>query len=101
MAIVRSYLASMDSSLRSSFMMSVVRPGDRRSAAGLFTLSRQIPVAVSPTIAAYLMQAFGLTVPMFVGGALQFFHDRIYRLFRDVRPPEDHVAVTRSATASL
>lgn len=101
MTIVRSYLAYMDSPLRSSFIMGVVRPEDRGSAAGLFTLSRQVPVAISPTIAAYMMQAFSLNVPIFIGGFLQFFHDCVfYRLFRDVRPPEEQVATPRPATVA-
>ncbi|HEY7219622.1 MAG TPA: MFS transporter [Candidatus Binatia bacterium] len=100
MTIVRSYLAYMDNPLRSSFIMGVVHPEDRGSAAGLFTLSRQVPVAVSPTIAAYMMQAFSLNVPIFIGGFLQLFHDcTFYRLFRDVKPPEEQAATPRPATA--
>ena len=37
----------MDNPLRSSFIMGVVRPEDRGSAAGLTSLSRHVPVAVS------------------------------------------------------
>ncbi len=37
MTIIRSYLAYMDNPLRSSFIMGVVRPEDRGSAAGLTT----------------------------------------------------------------
>ena len=100
MTIVRSYLAYMDNPLRSSFIMGVVRPEDRGSAAGLFTLSRQVPVAVSPTIAAYIMHAFSLNVPIFIGGFLQLFHDcAFYRLFRDVKPPEEQAATPRPASA--
>ncbi|HVO93346.1 MAG TPA: MFS transporter [Terriglobales bacterium] len=92
LTIVRSYLAYMDNPLRSSFIMGVVRPEDRGSAAGLFTLSRQIPVAVSPSIAAYMMQAFSLNVPILLGGSLQLFHDCVfYQMFRDVKPPEEQV----------
>jgi MFS family permease len=90
MTIVRSYLAYMDNPLRSSFIMGVVRPEDRGAAAGFTTLSRHVPVAVSPTLSAYLMQAFSLNVPVFIGGLLQLTHDCIfYFLFRDVKPPEE------------
>lgn len=90
MTILRSFLAYMDSPLRSSFVMGVVKPEDRGSAAGITTLSRQVPVAVSPTISAYLMQAFSLNVPVLLGGALQLFHDCVfYFMFRDVKPPEE------------
>jgi len=90
MTVVRSFLAYMDNPLRSSFIMGIVRPEDRGSAAGITTLSRHVPVAVSPTLSAYLMQAFSLSVPIFIGGFLQLFHDCVfYLLFRDVKPPEE------------
>ena len=93
MTVVRSFLAYMDNPLRSSFIMGIVRPEDRGSAAGITTLSRHVPVAVSPTISAYLMQSFSLNVPIFIGGFLQLFHDCVfYFLFRDVKPPEEEVA---------
>ncbi len=98
LTIVRSYLAYMDSPLRSSFIMGVVRPQDRGSAAGLFTLSRQVPVAIGPSIAAYMMQAFSLNVPILLGGSLQLFHDCVfYFMFRHVKPPEELSAKTAAA----
>jgi MFS family permease len=90
LTIARSFLAYMDSPLRSSFVMGVVKPEDRGSAAGITTLSRQVPVAVSPTLSAYLMQGFSLNVPIFLGGFLQLVSDcSFYYLFRDVKPPEE------------
>ena len=100
LTIARSYLAYMDNPLRSSFIMGIVRPEDRGSAAGFTTLSRHVPVAISPTISAYLMQAFTLNVPIFIGGFLQFFHDCVfYFMFRDVKPPEEEGATSQTATA--
>jgi MFS family permease len=93
MMIIRSYLAYMDNPLRSSFIMGVVRPEERGSAAGLTSLSRHVPVAVSPSLSAYMMQAFSLNVPIFIGGFLQFFHDCVfYYMFRDLKPPEEQAA---------
>lgn len=93
LTIIRSYLAYMDNPLRSSFIMGVVRPEDRGSAAGLTTLSRHVPVAVSPSLSAYLMQAFALNTPIWIGGGLQLFHDCVfYFMFRDVKPPEEQGA---------
>jgi len=90
MTICRSFLAYMDNPLRGSFVMGVVRPEDRGSAAGITTLSRQVPVAVAPSLSAYMMQAFSLNVPIFIGGFLQLFHDcTFYYVFRDVKPPEE------------
>jgi MFS family permease len=90
LTILRSFLAYMDNPLRNSFVMGIVRPEERGSAAGITTLSRHVPVAVSPTLSAYLMQAFALNVPIFLGGFLQLTHDVIfYYVFRGVKPPEE------------
>jgi MFS family permease len=100
MIIVRSFLAYMDNPLRSSFVMGIVRPEDRGSAAGITTLSRHVPVAISPTLSAYLMQSFALSVPIFLGGILQLSHDCIfYFLFRNVKPPEEQGAKPQAVTA--
>jgi hypothetical protein len=98
--IARSFLAYMDSPLRNSFVMGIVRPEERGSAAGITTLSRQVPVAVSPTLSAYLMHSFSLNVPMFLGGLLQLINDfSFYYLFRDVKPPEEQTVKPRPVTA--
>jgi MFS family permease len=90
MLVVRSLLAYMDNPLRSSFIMGMVRAEERGSAAGITTLSRHVPMAISPTLSAYVMQAFSLSVPMVLGGALQLIHDiSFYFLFRGVKPPEE------------
>ena len=89
----RSFVAYMDGPLKGSFVMGIVKEEERGSAAGITNLSRYVPMAVSPSISAYIMQAFSLSVPMFLGGALQFAHDvTFYFLFRDVRPPEEEIA---------
>jgi hypothetical protein len=80
--------------------MGVVRPEDRGAAAGLTTLSRHVPVTITPTLSAYMMQAFALHVPIVIGGALQLFHDCVfYYMFRDVKPPEEHGAQRQTAKA--
>ena len=97
--ISRSFLAYLDNPLRSSFIMGVVKPEERGSAAGITTLSRQVPMAVSPTLAAYLMQSFSLNVPIFLGGFLQLVSDcAFYGLFRNVRPPEEQPSELQPAT---
>jgi MFS family permease len=99
--IFRSFLAYMDNPLRSSFIMGIVKPEERGSAAGVTTLSRHVPVAVSPTLSAYLMQAFSLNVPIILGGFLQLLHDcAFYILFRDVKPPEEQRTALRAAASS-
>ena len=97
--ISRSFLAYLDNPLRSSFIMGVVKPEERGSAAGITTLSRQVPMAVSPTLAAWLMQSFSLNVPIFLGGFLQLVSDcAFYGLFRNVKPLEEQPSELQPAT---
>jgi MFS family permease len=54
--ILLSFFAYMDNPLRSSFIMGIVRPEHRGSAAGITTLSRHVPVSISPTLSGYMMR---------------------------------------------
>lgn len=98
---VRSYFAYMDNPLRSSFTMAMVRSSERGSAAGVTSLARIVPFGISPTIATYLMQSVSLTLPLVLGGGLQFVNDvAFYLMFRRVKPPEelDDPSLERNAT---
>jgi MFS family permease len=88
--VVRSFLAYMDNPLRASFTMAMVEARERGSAAGVTSLARIVPFGISPTISAYLMQSFALSVPLFIGGMIQLVHDAaFYYFFRHLRPPEE------------
>jgi len=87
---IRSYFAYMDNPLRASFTMAMVQSSERGSAAGVTSLARIVPFGISPTISTYLMQSVSLTLPLFLGGGLQFINDvAFYLMFRHVRPPEE------------
>jgi MFS family permease len=87
---IRSYFAYMDNPLRASFTMAMVKSSERGSAAGVTSLARVVPFGISPTISTYLMQSVSLTLPLFIGGALQLANDiAFYIIFRDVKPPEE------------
>jgi len=80
----------MDNPLRVSFTMAMVKSNERGSAAGLTSLARIIPFSISPTISTYLMQSVSLTLPLFIGGGLQFINDvAFFLMFRHVKPPEE------------
>lgn len=88
--LIRSFFAYMDNPLRASFTMAMVASNERGSAAGVTNLARVVPFGISPTIAIYLMQNISLTLPLFIGGALQLTNDvAFYLMFRNVRPPEE------------
>lgn len=87
---IRSYFAYMDNPLRASFTMAMVASSERGSAAGVTSLARIVPFGISPTISTYLMQSVSLTLPLYIGGGLQFINDvAFYLMFRDVKPPEE------------
>jgi sugar phosphate permease len=87
---VRSYFAYMDNPLRASFTMAMVKSSERGAAAGVTSLARVVPFGISPTLSTYLMQNVSLTLPLFLGGALQLANDiAFYLMFRDVKPPEE------------
>ena len=87
---VRSYFAYMDNPLRVSFTMAMVQSNERGSAAGVTSLARIIPFSISPTISTYLMQSVSLTLPLFIGGGLQFINDvAFFFMFRHMKPPEE------------
>ena len=87
---IRSYFAYMDNPLRASFTMAMVSSNERGSAAGVTSLARVVPFGISPTISTFLMQSVSLTLPLFIGGGLQFVSDvAFYLMFRHVRPPEE------------
>jgi MFS family permease len=101
--LIRSFFAYMDNPLRASFTMAMVASNERGSAAGVTNLARVIPFGISPTISTYLMQNISLTLPLFIGGGLQFMNDiAFYLMFRHVRPPEEQSSMrVRSARSAV
>ncbi|HEY1268332.1 MAG TPA: MFS transporter [Candidatus Binatia bacterium] len=97
----RSFVAYMDGPLKGSFVMGIVKAEERGSAAGITNLARYVPMAVSPSISAYMMEAFSLSIPIFIGGVFQLAHDiTFYFIFRNVRPPEEEPAAALAVKAT-
>lgn len=100
MMVVRSFFAYMDNPLRESFLMAIVKSGERGSAAGVTQLARFVPFGISPTLSAYMMQSLSLSIPLVIGASLQLTSDfSFYFLFRHVRPPEEEKAHEAKAEA--
>ncbi|HWO43616.1 MAG TPA: MFS transporter [Candidatus Eisenbacteria bacterium] len=98
---VRSYFAYMDNPLRASFTMAMVQSEERGAAAGVTSLARIVPFGLSPTIATYLMQSVSLTLPLALGGGLQFASDvAFFLMFRRVKPPEELARATAVRSSS-
>jgi MFS family permease len=88
--LVRSLLSQMDVPTRTSYVMAVVTPAERGSAAGVTAVPRSLAAAVSPTIAGYLLSLSPFGWPLVICATLKIAYDlSLLRMFRDIRPSEE------------
>jgi MFS family permease len=91
--LAREALVEMDVPTRQSYVMAVVKPGERTFASGVTNVTRNVAWAVGPSVAGVVMQHVALAGPLIVGGGLKIAYDLLlYRAFRHVRPPEEKAA---------
>jgi MFS family permease len=88
--LLREGLVEMDVPTRQSYVMAVVRPEERLTAAGVTSLVRLAGWAVAPVVAGVLMQSSSLALPLAIGAAIKIAYDvMLYASFRTRRPPEE------------
>jgi len=88
----RSLLSQMDVPTRQSYVMAIVKPEERSRVAGLINLPRSLPSAIGPTIARFVMQFVGPSLPyVFAGGVKAVYDLALYFNFKNVKPPEEQV----------
>jgi MFS family permease len=86
----RSLLSQMDVPTRQSYTMAIVKPEERSRVQGLINLPRSFTLAVGPSIAGYIMQFVGLSLPFLLAGAIKGLYDvLLWVTFRNVKPPEE------------
>lgn len=86
----RALLGQMDVPTRQSYVMAIVKPKERSRVAGLINLPRSLTLAVSPSLAGFIMQFMGMSLPFLIAGGLKAFYDlALYFTFRNVKPPEE------------
>ena len=91
--LAREALVEMDVPTRQSYVMAVVKPGERTFASGVTNVTRNVAWAVGPSVAGVVMQHVALAGPLVIGGGLKIMYDvLLYRAFRRVRPPEEEAA---------
>jgi MFS family permease len=84
--------------IRQSFLMGVIPPRERSSAAGMASFPAQAGSMISPYIAGYLMQQVSLEMPLELAAALQGINAILYYVFfRGVRPPEELARIERES----
>jgi MFS family permease len=91
--LVREGLNEMDVPTRQSYVMAVVKPGERLAAAGVTSLARCVGWAAAPMLAGLLMESGGLGLPLVAAAILKLAYDVfLWREFRRVKPPEEIAA---------
>jgi MFS family permease len=91
--LAREALVEMDVPTRQSYVMAVVKPGERTLASGVTNVTRTVTWAVGPLVAGVVMQHMALAGPLIIGGGLKIAYDvLLYRAFRHLRPPEEERA---------
>ncbi len=88
--LLRSLFGTMDTPLRQSYTMGIVRPEERASVAGISELSRNAPGVLGPSITGFVFQLGHLTIPFLSAGSLQLSEAVLFfKFFRRIRPPEE------------
>jgi MFS family permease len=86
----RQSLSQMDVPARQSYVVSIVDESDRTAAAGLTNSIRTVSSSVSPSLAGYALANFWIGTPLAAAGILKLTYDfLIYKVFRNVRPPDE------------
>lgn len=86
----RSLLSMMDVPTRQSYTMAIVKPEERSRFQALLNLPRSVTMAIGPSIAAYIMQFVGISMPFLIAGAIKSFYDiALWFTFKDIKPPEE------------
>lgn len=89
--IARSALSEMDVPTRTSYVMAVVPPEERRAAASVTVVPKTLASAISPLFSGYLLAVSTFGWPFIFGGSLKAIYDVALLLrFRDVRPAEEN-----------
>jgi len=86
----RALLGQMDVPTRESYTMAIVKPEERSRVEGLINLPRSLTLAVSPSLAGFMMQSVGISIPFIIAGGLKAVYDlALYFTFRNLKPPEE------------
>ncbi len=88
--LARSSLSQMDVPTRQSYVVAVVKPEERTTAAGLTTIARNVTQSISPSMTGYILQFVSLSAPFLIAGGLKTLYDvMLYFNFRKLKPPEE------------
>ena len=88
--LVRAALSQMDVPTRTSYVMAVVTPAERATAASVTAVPRSLAAAISPTFAGILLTTALPGLPLIVCGTLKVVYDlALLYSFRHIKAPEE------------
>lgn len=91
--LARMIVNTLSNPVRQSYVMGIVEPRERASAAGLSSLPSQVAGSASPALAGYLMQTVSLNLPIVLAAFFQLINTLLYYLFfRHIHPSEEKEA---------
>ncbi len=95
--LARSALSQMDVPARTSYVMAMVEPAERPAAASVTNVPRSLAAALPPVAAGWMLGQSTFGWPLIIGGSIKALYDvLLLRQFRDLRPPEEAGAPTRT-----
>ena len=86
--LLRSALSQMDVPTRSAFVMSVVPPAERATAASVTSVPRSLASATGPLFAGYLLTLSGFGWPLVAAGVLKIVYDLLLLAFCRTLPAQ-------------
>jgi MFS family permease len=88
--LLRAALSQMDVPTRTSYVMAVVTPAERPTAASVTAVPRSLASSISPAISGVLLTTAFSGLPLVLCGALKISYDvALLFSFRHIRPPEE------------
>jgi len=88
--LLRSALSQMDVPTRSSYVMAVVTPPERPTAASVTAVPRSLASSLSPALAGALLTTSHLSSPLILCGVLKIAYDlALLFSFRHIKAPEE------------
>jgi hypothetical protein len=83
----------MDVPTRTSYVMAVVTPAERTTAASVTAVPRSLASAISPAMSGALLSTSFLGLPLVLCGVLKIVYDlSLLFSFRHIKPPEEKEA---------
>lgn len=88
--LLRSALSQMDVPTRTSYVMAVVTPAERATAASVTAVPRSLASSISPTFAGILLSSALPGLPLVLCGVGKIIYDlALLYSFRHIKPPEE------------